>query len=123
MSSIRSLELSPYYFSFFYGTLGAMLATILCHWFAGPHLKIGTVNITGMIDQFIAQESKLNLSSDNLKNEVKNYGLQLNEELQNFSNKNHIVLLPSEAVIAGTKDYTAFINHKLKSQHNSQGSS
>jgi hypothetical protein len=73
------------------------------------------VNITGMIDQFIKSEAQNNLSPNILRKEVKKYGVHLNHELQEFSVKNHIILLPSEAVIAGAHDYTALINHKIQS--------
>jgi hypothetical protein len=99
----------------FYGMLGAVLISILVHCVEESSQHIGTVNITGMIDQFIKQETQNNLSPGDLRKEVKNYGIHLNQELQKFSKSNHVVLLPSEAVIAGTHDYTGLINQKIQS--------
>lgn len=62
---------------------------IAAHLFIASPAKIGTVNITGMIDRFIKEESKKNVSPDVLKQEVKEFGSDLDRVLQRFSRENH----------------------------------
>jgi len=99
--------------AFLFGMLGAAIIFLVAHMVEKPHPILGTVNITAMIDQFIKQETQKNLPSELLRKEVRTYGINLNKELQEFSKKNNMVLLPSEAVISGTEDYTLWILQKM----------
>jgi hypothetical protein len=105
--------------SFLFGMLGALVIVIFMNFYISPVPSIGTVNITSLVDSFIKQESQKNVSPDVLKQEVKSFGMMLEKELKKFSKKNHLVLLPVEAVIAGSHDYTNVIRNKMKSYTNS----
>ena len=100
--------------SYLAGVLGALTVFMVMQWFDTNHPRIGTVNITGLVDQFIKQESSLNRSPDVLKNEVSLFGKQLERTLRTYAKEQHLVLLPSEAVIAGSRDYTAIVRAKLR---------
>lgn len=105
-----------YFSAFLFGVLGALIVFIIAHFFVRPLPVIGTVNITHLVDRFIKEESAKNLSPDTLKNEVKIFSLKLERELKTVSAKHHLILLPSEAVIAGSHDYTKLIRERLANQ-------
>lgn len=107
-------KLMIYGSSFLFGMLGALIIMIIAHFIVSPKPTVGTVNITGLVDRFIKTETEKNLPPDILKQEVKVFGQNLEKELKLFSAKNHIVLLPAEAVIAGGQDYTVIIKERLK---------
>ncbi len=102
--------------SFLFGVLGALLVFIIANFFTPSIPSIGTVNITNLVDRFIKEETIKNLPPDTLKKEVKAFGNHLEKELKAFSAKNHLILLPAEAVIAGSHDYTALIRERLVNQ-------
>jgi hypothetical protein len=99
-------------------TLCGMVGALIMMTYFSSHLSketaIGTVNISGLVDRFVKNEADKNISPDELKANVKNYGQALNKELQLLAEKNKIILLPSEAVIAGSKDYTPIVSQHLK---------
>lgn len=101
-------------YAFLWGMIGALIIFITMHFFISPPTKFAKVNITSIVDQFIKQEAAKNLPESALKNEVHIFGKKLEVNLQQFAKKNHLILLPSEAVIAGAPDYTSVIKSKLK---------
>jgi hypothetical protein len=98
--------------SLLFGMIGAIVIFIITHYLT-PQQMIGTVNITGIVDQFIKQESHKNLPPDVIKNEISKFGLGLEKTVHEFSQENHIILVPSEAVVSGAVDYTVIINQRL----------
>ena len=111
---IKELDFARILMPVFLGMIGAISIFIFAH-FMSPIVKVGTVNITKLINQYIKIETKKNISPDELKREVKNFGNKLDSELQTLSKSSHVILFPSEAIIAGGKDYTAYINDKMQS--------
>ena len=109
-----------YGFSMLFGMLGALIISMITHLYVDETPRIGTVNITGLVDRFIKQEANKNLSPDALKKEVKQYGVNLNKELQLLAKEKHITLLPSEAVIAGNQDYTLYIKQRMLDKDDSK---
>ena len=71
-----------------------------------PMPAIGVVNITGIINDFVTTESKATISPEDLRAKVRFFGNALEKIVQDISVKKRVVLMPSEAVIAGAKDYT-----------------
>lgn len=109
-------SITHFSFSFLFGMLGALIIFMIIHLYKNQDIQVGTVNITGMVDRFIKQEAQKNIQPDILKKEVKQYGVHLNKELQSFSKEKNLVLFPSEAVIAGSRDYTSIINQRMQPQ-------
>lgn len=68
--------------------------------------RIGVVNITGIVDEFVKTEAKNILPPEELKRRVQIFGTSLEKVLRGISIKKRVILMPSEAVIAGAKDYT-----------------
>src|SRR5579872_4798914 len=100
---------NTYVISFLFGMLGSLFIFMIVHLMGNPSMKWGTVNVTGMVNLYVKQESQKNISPDILKKEVKQFGTILDQNLQQFSKENHVTLLLSEAVIAGIPDYTGII--------------
>lgn len=107
-------DISLYGFSLLFGMLGALIIFVLVHCMEKPNIKLATVNITGIVDRFIKIESEKISSPETLKKEVKQFGVALDKELRIFSKEKGIVLMPSEAVIAGTPDYTSTVLEHLQ---------
>ena len=103
-----------YAYSFLFGMLGALTIFIIAHNLEKNTPKIGTVNVTAIVNKFIKQETEKNLQPEVLKNEVKQFGTNLNKKLQLFSKKNNIILMLSEAVISNTHDYTSVIYRQMQ---------
>ena len=82
-------------------------------WSMNRAAPVGVVNVTAIIDQFVKSKAHQNLSIEIQKEHVKNFGLHLEAALQTIAKKQHVVLLPSEAVIAGAHDYTAAVEDAL----------
>ena len=100
-------------YSLLFGMLGAMLIVFIAHEMHPEQKKIATVNITKIIKQFTQTEAKKSISEEALKNETKTFGKHLEEALKTFSRKHHLILVPTEAVIAGCDDYTNVIMQVL----------
>lgn len=100
-------------YTFLFGMLGAMFVFGLINKVHTAPKPIATVNITRIINQFTQAEAKKEISDDLLKQEIKSFGKQLEKTLQIFSEKNHLVLVPSEAVIAGCDDYTSVVMQEM----------
>jgi hypothetical protein len=92
-------------FAFFYQLFVGMIGA-----------QIGTVNITGMVNAFVKSQANLNLPSNELNEKVKVFGKNLEASLHEVANEKKVVLLPSEAVIAGGVDYTDYVKQRLKSE-------
>lgn len=99
--------------SYLAGLLGALTVFAVMHWIDAKPYKIGTVNITRMVDRFVKEESAKNISPDLIKNDVKVFGDALDTELKRVSEEYRLILLPSEAVISGSKDYTAMVRARI----------
>ena len=99
--------------AFVNGMSGALL--ILCLYYTViPYQKIGTVHVTGIIDQFIKENATKAISPNQLKVKVRLFGQTLEKILQVLSKKEHVLLLPREAVMAGSVDYTPLVLVQLK---------
>jgi len=94
------------------GMLGAVLVILGLHLYE-PVSRIGTVNITGLVDQFVKSQAKENLSHEEAKKRVQVFGGELEKTMRIISVKQNLILLPSEAVITGAKDYTDMVQKHL----------
>jgi hypothetical protein len=62
------------------------------------------------------QKAEEKLPLDIIKKEAEIFAKALEREVMLFSEKNHIVLLPREAVIAGANDYSQVIRERIMQQ-------
>lgn len=98
------------------GMLGAVIILLFLHlWGPKENPRIATINITGLVDNFIKTEvkTKKDLPPDEVKKLVQTFGATLEKTMQGLSSKYHLVLMPAEAVIAGAPDYTVIVQKHL----------
>lgn len=111
---LNSIKINnPYFVSFVSSICGALSVLVVSHFLSDTTPRIATVNISGIVSHFVKMEAKREISSDVLEKEAKHYGSSLNKELQQFAKEKNLILLPSEAVIAGNRDYTSVIYRRL----------
>ena len=95
----------------FFGMLGALIIQLLFLHFTE---KVETVNITGLTDSFVKETVKQNLSAEDKKRQVVQFGEALDSRLKTIAATHHIILVPSEAVIAGSIDITDDVEVAIK---------
>lgn len=94
------------------GMLGALIMWfVLSAWHSHASPKIGTVNITGLVNSFI--KSQVSVPQETLNVRVKEFAKTLDDTLHTVATDQNLVLLPSEAVIAGATDYTDVVKQKM----------
>lgn len=98
------------------GLLGALTVFAVMHYYDAKPNMVGTVNITYLVEQYSKQEAAKNLPIELLKKEVSEFGSLLEHETKKLSLEKHLVLLPNQAVIAGSKDYTAIVRARMDKQ-------
>lgn len=86
-----------------FGMLGACLMQLF---FIHHAEHVATVNITSMVDSFVKETAKQKLTPDEMKQKVTHFSEVLNILLQRSARQKHLVLVPTEAVIAGAFDIT-----------------
>lgn len=102
-------------YSFLFGMLGSMVIFSIFYYLSVPPPRIAVVNITAIVKDFVNKESKQNKQQDVLTKDVKQFGLYLEKTLKMVAKNNNVILMPSEAIIAGSQDYTFIIKKKIQS--------
>jgi len=101
-------------FALLYGMLGCAIVMGLMHIMHPSSSTLGTVDITGIINQFIKLESAKNDSPDVVKEDVRAFAHQLEMTLRQLAKEKHLVLLLRDAVSAGGQDYTDVVNQRMQ---------
>jgi len=101
-------------YAFLSGMLGALIVMCLTIWLTPPTNAIATVDITTLTNQFIQSERSKNLSEDVLTKEAAIFGKQLEKNIKQLAHQYHLVILPKEAVMVGSVDYTQHIAKSLE---------
>jgi len=96
--------------AYLFGMLGALTLFVITHFLVISPPTIGTVNVSGIIEQFIRQESRKNLPQEILKKEVHKFGVLLDQVVKTYAKQHNVSLFLREAVVAGGRDYTSEIN-------------
>ncbi|HVV69607.1 MAG TPA: TrbI F-type domain-containing protein [Gammaproteobacteria bacterium] len=97
------------------GMLGAAILFIFFH-LEVPAKPIVTVDVSGMINRFIKSETAVKLPPEKMQKQVQAFGNTLENTLHTFARQKQVILLPKEAVIAGTKDVSLEIESRLKAK-------
>lgn len=100
-------------YSFLFGMLGAMLIVLIANTIHPNQKEIATVNIHQIIRQFSQTEAKKDIAEEALRNETRTFSKNIEETLKEFWRKHNLILVPTEAVIAGCHDYTAVITQEM----------
>ncbi len=95
------------------GMLGAVIILFILHIIEPQPKRMGTVNITGIVNQFVKSQAKQDLPPKVLQQRVNDFGKQLQTVLDDIARKQQVVLLVQEAVISGSQDYTDEVKNRL----------
>ena len=96
----------------FFGMIGALIIhLIIMH---HTPLTIATVNITGLEDSFIRETTQQHLPTAEMNKKVTAFANALNKTVIDMAKQKHVILVPSEAVIAGSPDMTREVANIVK---------
>lgn len=74
---------------------------------------LATVDITGIIHQFVKMESTQSDSPAQHQERIHAFSARLESTLKTTAKENHVILVPKEAVIAGGIDLTPEVSKRL----------
>lgn len=95
-----------------FGVLGALIVQVGFH---RPPSLIATVNISELEDSFIKATVKQDLSPIVMKQKAALFSKGLNEVIIQIAKEKHVILIPSQAIIAGSvPDLTEEIANRVK---------
>lgn len=83
------------------------------------HPKIATVDVLTITSSFIKEEAQKNHNAAEKEVAIKAFSHNLEGALQRLANSKNLVLLPREAVIKGSPDYTDTLKSMMKGAHKS----
>ena len=89
--------------------LAALFSSIIVNGFFYSALKqpeIATVDILAITSQFIKKEAQKNHSNPEKELAIKGFSHRLEQALNDLSRSKSLILVPREAVIKGSPDYT-----------------
>jgi flagellar hook-basal body complex protein FliE len=101
------------------GLLGVILFGIIIisfSYFSRSSMNVATVNVTGMVSSFVKETSKQNLTMDQKQEKVNQFGKSMQHVMDDIANRKHIVIMMSEAVIAGSTDLTQEVMMEIKKE-------
>lgn len=85
-------------------------------YFYRPQAAIATVNITGMVSSFVKETAQQNLSMEEKQQKVNKFGQSMQRVMEDMAKRKHIVIMPNEAVIAGSPDLTEEVMAQIKKE-------
>lgn len=97
----------------------SVLAAVFVHFFYGVYVignattRIAVVNVRSLVDQEVAKLAQSALTTVQREQAVSQWAKVLDQTIQLVATQNHLILLPSEAVIAGAEDKTARVQQAL----------
>lgn len=110
----KNLLSMEYAYSFLFGMLGSMVIITIFNYLTPKPQKIAVVNTTAIVKEFVKREIEQNKSQDILTNETKKFGVSLEQASKEVADENNLILMPSEAIIAGSEDYTTAVKKRIK---------
>lgn len=94
-----------------FGMMGALMVQLF---FSLNVPTIATVNISGLENSFIKETTNKALSPDEMKLKVTQFAHALNQSVVDIAKEKHVVLMMSEAVVAGHRDLTPEVANRIK---------
>lgn len=96
----------------------SFLIVLMTYSFYATHdvKRVVTVNITALQDSFIKETVAQHLSPEDAKDKVSQFSKLMNEAIFNLSNNKQMIVLPREAVLAGSIDETNIVAHYIKAR-------
>lgn len=111
---VEKKEIMALFFSqLLFGMLGALILHVV--FFGLSSSRLATVNITDIQSSFLHETMNQGLNTVQMKEKVTKFASILNNTLIELAKRKNLILVPSEAVIAGTNpDYTAVVVNQIK---------
>lgn len=94
-----------------FGMMGALIVQLF---FSFKSPTIATVNISGLENSFIKATTNKSLSPSEMKVKVTQFAKTLNQSVIDIAKEKHVILLLSEAAVAGNHDLTAEVATRVK---------
>ncbi len=98
-------------------TLISILIGLSMNYYLPVNIQLATVDITGIIHQFVKVESTKSSSSTQLQEQIQTFSNQLESTLKSVAKEKNVVLTPKEAVITGAVDLTPEVMRRLEESH------
>lgn len=98
--------------AFIAGMIGAVLIQLI--FVKERSVAVATINITGMVQSYIKDTGSQNITAQEKQERIKQFANLLNQSIEKLSHDKHVILLPSEAVIAGANDLTQQTKEMIK---------
>lgn len=95
------------------GMLGAAIVLMITHAVEPPAKRVATVDITGIVNQFVQAQATHQLPANELQQRVTTFGRQLQLAVNQVARERHVVLMVQEAAVAGAPDLTAAVRQQL----------
>ncbi len=95
------------------------LITNSCFYLASSRHEIATVDVLTITSSFIKEEAQKNHNAAEKEVAIKAFSHNLEGALQRLTTSKNLVLLPREAVIKGSPDYTDTLKSMMKGAHTS----
>lgn len=95
-----------------FGVLGALIVHVIFIRYSPPTIK--TVNVSALENSFIQETVKQKLPKAELSKRVSIFARSLNQTINNMAKQKNVIIVPSEAVIAGGVDLTETVANEVK---------
>lgn len=93
--------------------VGANIAAMFVWRMYDPLPRLVTVDLNGIVQSFIAETAESDLSDDDKRARTETFARELDRALQGLAARQHIIILPAPAVIAGAQDITEAVRKGL----------
>jgi type-F conjugative transfer system protein TrbI len=94
--------------------IGANVAATILWRMYDPAPRLVTVDLNGIVQTFIAGTAESDLSDDDKRARTETFARELDRALQGLAARQHMIILPAPAVIAGAQDITEAVEKGLK---------
>lgn len=94
-----------------FGMLGALIVHGL---FLSHQQQVATVNVTHLVQSFVKETAELEVTAEIKKQKTLQFGKSLNAAIEKVAQKRHVILVVSEAVVAGAPDLSDEVIKEVK---------
>lgn len=93
--------------------VGANIAATYLWRMYDPAPRLVTVDLNGIVQTFIAGTAESDLSDNDKRARTETFARELDRALQGIAARQHMIILPAPAVIAGAQDITEAVRKGL----------
>lgn len=96
------------------GILGGLIAFLIMQHMVPAQKQLVKIDVSKIVNNYIQNAANKHLSKEKLEEETKRFAKNLESKLQILAERERIIVLPSQAIIAGGNDYTEQVEHEIK---------